>query len=1471
MKKLFSFIFCIFFWINAWSQQSTVVGTVQKTQYENTSYLTTGTVTLKSGFRVNATQHGNFYVKAIGRQPEAPSEGQNFVREETIYKSGITTDDQVLGLSSSDKSTAFNYSDGRGRSLQAIAKQASPTFRDLISPYFYDSKGRHSRSHLPFRAVSANGGFRPSALTEQSTFYATPPVGIPADTRPYGETVFEDSPLERVVSSKQPGSAYSATSTSSLLKVNLANSVRKWTLVNGIPRSTTTYPAGTLTITESIDEKGFTNRVYTDFSGKKILSQSQLTASTWLDTYFVYNGFGELLYVIPPEASTTYSPTQTYADLWCFQYEYDNLGRSIGSKTPGAEWLYVIYDRWDRPVLTQDGEQRIKTTPEWTYHKYDIHNRPVITGVLSTDSTRAALTTAVANSTVRDEVRNTTAVGHSLNKTYPTNAAESGVLSIVYYDDYGFLSNSGWSPDNSLYSYSAQSGYAGTRLTSVKGEVTGSKSRTQGNSVQWTYSVSYYDTEYRVLQTVSSHLMGGTVKTVNQYAFSGEVQKAINIYVHSSGTTQVARRYTYDHAGRPLKVYHKVNSNEEVMLADYTYTELGNVLESKHHSRNNGNSWLYRQSGESTIQGRAKKVQYYYSNGTSVFSQELAYENSLGTGNVARHDGIISGATWKHYSTAPEQSYNYTYDVPKRLTASAYKQKANGSSTWSANNFWNESGIIYDKNGNIKSLTRNGAKSGSAQQIDNLTYTYSGNLLTSVSEGSTSSYKGEGFSDGNLTGVDYEYNKNGFLKVDRNKGITAITYTRHDLPQQVTIGGNTIRYTYSPSGNLLTVQYSSPSKTIQYVGELVFENGTLTDIKHEFGRVRANEGYRYQYYLSDYLGNTRVVLQEDPAVFTSTAGFETLAMDQEAQEFIGYEEAVRIQSREFNHTSGLESSFATRLSGGYGGNQGLAKAISVLPGDTVRMEVFGKYVDLKEAKSNPAIMTVLMGLAGGAGLVEGLDGSMLPQAKTLQGNQGLSTLMSGKENRGDAPPAYLNYLFFDGEMNYQYGGFVQMSEAAWEDGTNRAHERLYQEVVAEQPGYFYIYLSNDSPQGMESEAFFDDFSIQTSESYIVQTIDYYPYGLMSVNNVRTGDKPTKELFQGKTYDELTKWYDFHARQYDPALGRWFGLDPKAGVMPYNSPFSAMMNNPGMFADPDGECPICVGILVGALIGAGSSAAIYTSTYYASGNGGSGQFWNGFGKAVGMGAVTGAIGGGIGAAFANSAFAQSVGFSVLNNTGSTIAGNLVMGNDISVGTVLGGIGGGFAGMGLPQFSGVKGGVLANIGAEIGYGAVRGAGTGAVTGGIAAGIDGKNIGKGIVQGAFSGAIGGATLAGLNIASMGPSLYSGSNEKHAPVFRSGGLLTLHLQKGEGITLGRNLIVKEIGNLVVDAPLRIHEYTHFLQQRELGFGNFYARILGEYYQAGLGDGKWYGTYDTPGHLEYKSSVVESFFRYQIQKHLTR
>jgi hypothetical protein len=44
-------------------------------------------------------------------------------------------------------------------------------------------------------------------------------------------------------------------------------------------------------------------------------------------------------------------------------------------------------------------------------------------------------------------------------------------------------------------------------------------------------------------------------------------------------------------------------------------------------------------------------------------------------------------------------------------------------------------------------------------------------------------------------------------------------------------------------------------------------------------------------------------------------------------------------------------------------------------------------------------------------------------------------------------------------------------------------------------------------------------------------------------------------------------YDFHARHYDPQLGRWFTPDP---AMQFSNPYLAMGNNPVMYVDPDGE-------------------------------------------------------------------------------------------------------------------------------------------------------------------------------------------------------------------------------------------------------------------------------------------------------------
>ena len=51
----------------------------------------------------------------------------------------------------------------------------------------------------------------------------------------------------------------------------------------------------------------------------------------------------------------------------------------------------------------------------------------------------------------------------------------------------------------------------------------------------------------------------------------------------------VARRFEYDHAGRLSKVYHKLNSDTEVLLVQNEYNEIGQLVDKKLHSTDGTN------------------------------------------------------------------------------------------------------------------------------------------------------------------------------------------------------------------------------------------------------------------------------------------------------------------------------------------------------------------------------------------------------------------------------------------------------------------------------------------------------------------------------------------------------------------------------------------------------------------------------------------------------------------------------------------------------------------------------------------------------------------------------------------------------------------------------------------------------------------------------------------------------------------
>ena len=149
-------------------------------------------------------------------------------------------------------------------------------------------------------------------------------------------------------------------------------------------------------------------------------------------------------------------------------------------------------------------------------------------------------------------------------------------------------------------------------------------------------------------------------------------------------------------------------------------------------------------------------------------------------------------------------------------------------------------------------------------------------------------------------------------------------------------------------------------------------------------------------------------------------------------------------------------------------------------------------------------------------------------------------------------------------------GYRRLSATPREYGQNTPHELLSGSVTIGTPGYVYVYLSNE--EATPVEVYFDDFKVEHVKSPVIQSQDYYSFGLSFNSYNRENSVPNFTQYNGKELqDELDlAWLDYGWRMYQPEVGRWYTIDALAQSYYNQGPYNYVANEPVGHTDPDGR-------------------------------------------------------------------------------------------------------------------------------------------------------------------------------------------------------------------------------------------------------------------------------------------------------------
>ncbi|WP_299189852.1 DUF6443 domain-containing protein [uncultured Aquimarina sp.] len=851
--------------------------------------------------------------------PHILSTDENYVFTR-VFQSPITETmllDPTIGIkNNSDVIENITYFDGLGRAKQQVGIKASPDKKDIVTHINYDDYGRQGKQFLPFERQAGDiGSYTTVDITDNinmyyQTKYQEDFTGVTtANINAYSESIFEASPLNRVLEQGAPGKDWKAddqADTDHTIKFDwTTNEVDEvvYFKVNFHLDNTEApilvkdeyYAANELMVTIIKDEnwqpgqtypEDHTTKEYTDKLGRVVLKRT-FNEGVSHDTYYVYDDFGNLTYVIPPKVDITDNVSAIELSELCYQYKYDHRNRLVEKKIPGKGWEYIVYNKLDQPILTQDALQR--NSNEWLFTKYDAYGRVAYTGLyMDLDGVFRVDIQRYANDTEKYKQWESKTIPSTLgdtpayytNETYPLNISK--LYTVNYYDNYWF--DHGVSNPVTVLGQPVD--------ISVKGLATGSKIRVLGTD-DWITTVTYYDEKGRPIYVHSTNTYLNTIDIVEtKLDFADKVLETKTTHTKGSNTPIVTiDTFTYDHMGRLLDQKQTINNQAEEHLIANTYDELGQ-LESKEVG-----GGLQDVDYTYNVRGWLNNINNDSKNDNDLFDFSIAY-NDITDVTKKLYNGNISQTSWSTASvnntSNPESSqYIYSYDALNRI-----KTAIDNTGNYDLSN------VTYDKNGNILNLERKGNLNTAVTSfgvMDNLTYTYNengiGNQLLKVVDAANDL---QGFKDSLTNENDYLYDDNGNMTKDGNKNITAMTYNHLNLPTRVvfqsfgTEPDKYIAYIYDATGIKLEKQvqeavildnsgvvptYGTNTIITEYAGNYIYKgnqtggggsssfrasnSGIITSLEfmnHAEGYIEPNGPgvFDYVYQYKDHLGNIRL-------------------------------------------------------------------------------------------------------------------------------------------------------------------------------------------------------------------------------------------------------------------------------------------------------------------------------------------------------------------------------------------------------------------------------------------------------------------------------------------------------------------------------------------------------------------------------------------------------------------------------------